>query len=467
VGGNAAASRELTSVTTEVKDVVIIGGGFAGLSAGVALAEAGLRVALIEGKPALGGRAYSFVDHQTGDLVDNGQHVLMGCYKETLDFLGKIGTRDKLIVHRNLEIDMLDGPRRRAVLRCAALPGPLHMTAAVVRYAHLTIGERMRVIVGGLRLMLLRRFDRERLARMTVADLMDVLGQGEQARRCFWSPIAIATLNEDPALASAELFAEVLKRAFFSRRSDSAFVYSRVGLSELYCDAARDFIERRAGTVQCRAIAEAVEFGSDGSVSGVRLREGGRVQAASVIAAVPPPQLLKLMPEGAISDPYFSRIASLRSSPIICVHVWLDREVTSAAFAGFIGTPTQWLFNKRRIFERHGENHPGYLSFVISGARVLVDRSSEELLEIVMNDLRRMIPAAREARVLKSIVLKEKHATMAPDPQSVGNRPSTATPIRNLFLAGDWVKTPLPATIESAVTAGRAAAAAVRARAAA
>jgi len=268
-------------------------------------------------------------------------------------------------------------------------------------------------------------------------------------------------------LASAELFAEVLKRAFFSRRSDSAFVYSRVGLSELYCDAARDFIERRAGTVQCRAIAEAVEFGSDGSVSGVRLRDGGRVRAASVIAAVPPPQLLKLMPEGAISDPYFSRIASLRSSPIICVHVWLDREVTSAAFAGFIGTPTQWLFNKRRIFEWHGENHPGYLSFVISGARELVDRSSEELLEIVMNDLRRMIPAARDARVLKSIVLKEKHATMAPDPQSVGNRPSTATPIRNLFLAGDWVKTPLPATIESAVTAGRAAAAAVRARAAA
>jgi len=454
-------------VGIEVKDAVIIGGGFAGLSAGVALAERGLRVAVIEGKPALGGRAYSFVDSETGDFVDNGQHVLMGCYRETLDFLGKIGTRDKLIVHRNLEIEMLDEQHRGATLRTAALPGPLHMSAALVRYAHLSIGERMKAIGGGARLMFMRRFERARLAQITVAELMQALGQGEQARRCFWYPVAIATLNEDPELASAELFAEVLKRAFFSRRIDSAFVYSRVGLSNLYCDAARGFIEQRGGIVACRAIAEAVEVGDSGAVSAVRLREGGRLRAANFIAAVPPQQLLRLMPEGAITDPYFSRIGSLRSSPIICAHVWLDREVTDAAFVGFIGTTTQWLFNKRRIFERHGERHPGYLSFVISGARGLADKSNDELLAIIMSDLRAMIPAAREATLVKSIVLKEKHATIAPDPESVRNRPATATPIRNLFLAGDWVKTDLPATIESAVISGRMAADAVGARVAA
>lgn len=451
----------------EIKDVVIIGGGFAGLSAGVALAERGLRVTLVESKPALGGRAYSFVDGETRDFVDNGQHVLMGCYHETLDFLGKIGTRDKLIVHRNLEIEMLDGPHRRATLRTAALPGPLHMSAALVRYAHLSIGERIKVIAGGTRLMFMRQFERKRLARMTVAELMRVLRQSEQARRCFWYPVAIATLNEDPELASAELFAEVLKRAFFSRRIDSAFVYSRVGLSDLYCDAARKFIERRGGVIACRAIAEAVELGNNGAVSAVRLREGDRLRAANFIAAVPPQQLLRLMPEGAITDPYFSRIRSLRSSPIICAHLWLDRQVTNAAFVGFIGTTTQWLFNKRRIFEHHGEHHPGYLSFVISGARGLADRSNDELLAIIMNDLRSMIPSARDASVVKAIVLKEKHATMAPDLDSVRNRPATATPICNLFLAGDWVKTDLPATIESAVIAGRMAAAAVGARVAA
>jgi len=451
-------------VAVEAKDVVIIGGGFAGLSAGVALAGRGFRVALLEAKPALGGRAYSFTDPESEDFVDNGQHVLMGCYRETLDFLGKIGTRDRLIVHRNLEIEMLDGPGRRAVLRTAPIPGPLHMAAGILGYRHLGIRQRFGVIRAGSRMMYLRRFDHKRLARMSVAELMDVTGQGARARQCFWYPLAIATLNEDPELASAALLAEVMKRAFFSRRIDSAFVYSTVGLSDLYCGAARAFIEKHDGVVADRSIADGFDIDAAGSIAAVRLRDGRRLRAASFIAAVPPHQFLKLLPEGLIADPFFSRIGSLKSSPIICAHVWLDREVTRSAFVGFIGTTTQWLFNKRRIFSQHGARHPGYLSFVISGARNLADRSNEELLEIVMHDLRAMIPAARQAQIVKALVLKEKHATMAPDPLSDMNRPPTATPAANLFLAGDWIQTRLPATIESAVASGHAAAKAVAAR---
>src|SRR6202521_4691850 len=126
-------------MTSTKKDAVVIGAGFAGLSAAVALAERGVRVTVLEGKPALGGRAYSFPDADTGDFVDNGQHVLMGCYHETLDFLEQIGTRRQLIFHRNLEIEMLDGPGRRAHLRTVALPGPLHMSAALLAYRHLTL----------------------------------------------------------------------------------------------------------------------------------------------------------------------------------------------------------------------------------------------------------------------------------------------------------------------------------------
>jgi uncharacterized protein with NAD-binding domain and iron-sulfur cluster len=179
---------------------------------------------------------------------------------------------------------------------------------------------------------------------------------------------------------------------------------------------------------------------------------------------VPAPQLLRILPENAVADPFFARFAGLSSSPIICVHLWLDREVTSSPFIGFIGTTTQWLFNKRQIFAQRGEAHPGYLSFVISGARKLVDRSNQEILDIVINDLHAMIPASREARVVKSLVLKEKNATMAPDLRSHELRPTAKTPIANFFLAGDWIQTGLPATIESAVISGRAAAAAVVAR---
>jgi squalene-associated FAD-dependent desaturase len=451
----------------EPKDVVIIGGGFAGLSAGVALAGRGFRVALLESKPVLGGRAYSFVDPESGDSVDNGQHVLMGCYSATLDFLKKIGTRDKLIFHQNLKIEMLERGDGRAWLRTAPIPGPFHMSVALLRYRHLSPWERIGLVAGGLRMLKMRRHDRARLEGSTVAELMDALGQSARARRCFWYPLTIATLNEDPAIASAALLAEVLKRAFFSRRSDSAFVYSRVGLSDLYCTAAAGFIEKRGGVVAARATVEALEMGSDGALAAARLRDGRRLEAANFVSAVPPPQLLKILPAEAAGDPFFTRLNGLGSSPIICVHVWLDREVTDSPFVGFIGTTTQWLFNKRRIFAEHGERHPGYLSFVISGARGLVNRSNEELLDLVLGDLRMMIPGARNANVVKALVLKEKHATIAPDPQSHQLRPPTATPLGNLFLAGDWVQTGLPATIESAVASGQAAAAAVARRAAA
>jgi len=293
---------------------------------------------------------------------------------------------------------------------------------------------------------------------------MDLLGQGERARQCLWYPLAIATLNEDPDLASAGLLAEVLKRAFFSRRSDSAFVYAKVGLSDLYCPGSVRMIESSGGLVETRAVVEMLEFGAEGRIERVRLRDGRRLQAANFIAAVPPAQLARLLPEGASADPFFAHLGKITSSPIVCAHAWFDREITAAPFVGFVGTATQWLFNKRQIFAENGARANGYLSFVISGARRLVDAGNEELLDLVTGDLHAMIPASRDARLLKALVLKEKQATMAPSPECDRLRPGLATPIANFFLAGDWIQTGLPATIESAVTSGHAAAAAVAKR---
>ena len=453
-------------MASAMKHTVVIGAGFAGLSAAVALAERGVRVTVLEGKPALGGRAYSFADPDTGDFVDNGQHVLMGCYGETLDFLKRIGAHDNLVFHEDLEIEMLAGPGQSATLKTAHLPGPLHMTAALLGYRHLSFAERIGAMRGGLRMLAMRRSGDCELYHLTVTQLMDRLGQSEHARRCFWYPLSIATLNDEPESSSAQLLAEVLKRAFFSRRRDSAFVYSRVGLSDLYCVGAKRLVERAGGTVVPHSIVEMLELGERGSIASVRLRDGRRIEASDFISAVPASQLLRLLPESAVADPFFSRLAGLSSSPIICVHLWLDREVTNSPFIGFIGTTTQWLFNKRQIFAQRGEAHPGYLSFVISGARKLVDRNNQEILDIVINDLHTMIPAARDATVVKSLVLKEKNATMAPDLRSHELRPTATTPIANFFLAGDWIQTDLPATIESAVISGRAAAAAVLARSA-
>lgn len=454
-------------MAVDPKDVAIIGGGFAGLSAGVALAEKGFRVALLESKPALGGRAYSFTDADSGDFVDNGQHVLMGCYRATLAFLDKIGTRDRLVTQEDLAIEMLDGPNNSAIMRTTRLPGPLHMAGAILRYRHLSKSQRLKVLRAGVRLMYMRRFQHDRLARLSVAQFLDLTGQDEVTRLLLWYPIAIATLSEDPELASATLFAEVMRRAFFARRADSALLYARVGLSDLYCTPAREFIEHHGGIVACRTIADHFELVDEGTIRCIRLRDGSALEAANFIAAVTPDRLAKLLPEGATSTLPFANLGELKTSPIVCIHVWLDREVTRSPFICFIGTDTQWLFNKRVIFGANDDGRPGYLSFVMSGARNFVNRSNDELLEIAMRDLRMMIPDARQAKVLHATVIKEKQATIAPDPASNARRPSTVTPIANLFLAGDWIQTALPATIESAVLSGNAAAAAVITRAAA
>ncbi|HXW83425.1 MAG TPA: FAD-dependent oxidoreductase, partial [Candidatus Binataceae bacterium] len=298
-------------------NVVVIGGGFAGLAAAVDLARRGIPVTVLEGKPALGGRAYSFEDPASGDTIDNGQHVLMGCYAATLDFLGVIGAADGLVFQRDLEIEMLAPGGRAAVLRTAHLPGPLHMSAALLRYGHLSLGERLSVVRGGLRLLAMRRNERATLEHMTVAVLMDVLHQSEQARRAFWYPLAIATLNDLPELSSAALLAEVLKRAFFARRSDSAFVYPRRGLSALYCAPAREFIERRGGKVMTRAIVERLEPGDGPTVANLKLRDGAQLEASQVISAVGPEALLRMLPEPAVAEPFFARLRALESSPIV------------------------------------------------------------------------------------------------------------------------------------------------------
>jgi hydroxysqualene dehydroxylase len=359
---------------------------------------------------------------------------------------------------------MLDRGGAGAMLKTAHLPGPFHMSTGLLRYRHLTIAQRLRVLTGGLKLLAMLRRDPSSLEKMTVEQLMGALGQSERARQAFWYPLSIATLNDEPEVSSAALLAVVLKRAFFSKRSDSAFVYSRVGLSDLYCSGAADIIERSGGVVSTRSQVESIEI-ENGDAVRVKLRDGTRLGAANIICATPSHQVARLLPSALRADSFFAPIAELQSSPIICVHAWFDRDVTDSAFVGFIGTTTQWLFNKRRIFEMHGERHPGYLSFVISGARKLVDRSNDELVDIVMNDLRTMIPASANAKLLRALVLKEKHATMAPTPDTFRLRPSVQTPIPNLFLAGDWVQTGLPATIESAVISGCAAAAAVASRA--
>ena len=202
----------------------------------------------------------------------------------------------------------------------------------------------------------------------------------------------------------------------------------------------------------------------DHTVGCVRLRDGRKLEAANFVVAVPNGALLAMLPE-PLQTSRSSRLAELQSFARSFASTSGSTATSPIApSSAFIGTTTQWLFNKRVIFAERGDEPGGYLSFVISGARALVERSNEDLLDQVMDDLHRMIPASREAKLVKALVIKEKQATIAPNCESHQLRPTSTTPINNLFLAGDWIQTGLPATIESAVVSGRAAAAAVQKR---
>ena len=441
-----------------MKHVAIIGGGFAGLAAGVELAARGIAVALFEARPRLGGRAYSFRDDETGEVVDNGQHALMGCYRDTLAFLDRIGATHKLARQRNLCVHMVHPERGPGAITGAALPSPLHLLSGILRYPLLTRGERLRALLGGMQVMAMHRRRDPRLAEWTVGRLLTALRQSPNARASFWYPVAVATLNESPKRAAAAPFAEVLARAFFRSRADSQFVLPKVGLSELYTDDARRYIEAHGGRVELKSpVVDLVVAGNQ--VSALRLRDGTRVEAAACISAVPPKALASLLPDAFRNGGGPPAWGAFEFSPIVSVHLWLDRPVLTHPFVGLIGTTTQWLFNRNQL-TGHGHNGTGRqcISAVISAGRDLVEWPTPQIVATVLADLRTMLPAARAADVLQAVVVKEKHATISATPAAERLRPAAGTPIANFFLAGDWTSTGLPPTIESAVYSGRRAA---------
>jgi len=441
-----------------MKRVAIIGGGFAGLAAGVALAGRGVAVSLFEARPRLGGRAYSFRDDETGEVVDNGQHVLMGCYRDTLAFLERIGATHKLMRQQNLHVRMVHPERGPGAIACPSLPSPLHLLGGILRYRLLTHAERVRVLLGGMRVMAMRRRGDSRLREWTVEQLLRALRQSPNARASFWYPVAVATLNESPERAAAAPFTEVLARAFFRSRADSQFVLPRVGLSELYTEDARRYIEARDGHVELQAAVAALVV-SGGRVTGLRLRDGRYIATDAYISAVPPKALAALLPDVLCDRCGLGGLDAFQTSPIVSIHLWLDRPVLTDAFVGLIGRTTQWVFNRTRLTGQ-GDNGTGRqcLSAVISAGREVVEWPTARIAGTVVAELQALVPAARGARVLQTVVVKEKQATISGTPAAERLRPAAATPIGNFFLAGDWTSTGLPPTIESAVYSGRRAA---------
>lgn len=429
--------------------LVVCGGGLAGVAAACEGAALGAEVTLVERRPFLGGKAFSFTDPGTGREVDNGQHVFLGCCPAYMGLLRLLGTLRDTTLQRRLDVPVRDREGRRGRLRAAPLPAPLHLGPSFAAYPHLTARERAAALraLAALGAMTERR--RRALDEESFADWLTRHGQGPRAIARFWDLIVLPTCNDRSDRVSAALAAFVFREGFLRTATGSAIGWSRVGLTRLVDPAARRHLEARGGRVLS---GRAVAWAGPGEV---RLTDGARLPADAVVLALPPGRIRAVAPDALPRDP------GLGSSPIVNVHVWFDRRVMDEPFTAVVDSVAQWIFNRSAMAPDPGEGQ--HLAVSISGAREEVVMPRRLLGAMVAEELARLHPAARRAEVRAVAVVKEPHATFAQGPGQAARRPGARTPLPGVALAGAWTATGWPATMEGAVRSGiRAARAALR-----
>lgn len=426
--------------------VVVVGGGLAGMAAALRLAAARCEVVLLERRPFLGGRAFSFQDPETGAVIDNGQHVLVGACHRLRAFLAEIGSpRDAFARQRSLSIPILDGAGRRAALRAAPLPAPLHLVPALLRYRHLGLRDRLRVARDARALARLR--DRSDLEDLPLGEWLRGRGASQASIERFWEPLVTPALNVPVGEANLPLTAFFLERALWGGAGAGALWLPRAGLSEALGEPGLRALEAAGVDVRLGERAVTIAGGH-----GVALSGGATIEGEAVVCALPPRELDAAFPSGTGYD-------RLGAAPIVNAYLWYDRPVATDAFAGTFGSPLQWIFDRERLLGRERSGGP-CLGVSLSAAAEWIGLSKAEIAGRIDEAVDRVLPRRRGARLVASAVVKEPRATFRAGPGCGRLRPGPGGPGPGLWLAGDWTDTGWPATMEGAVRSGERAAAA-------
>ena len=441
---------------------VVVGGGLAGITAALRLADAGVEVTLVEARPRLGGLASSF---RRGDLwVDNGQHVFLRCCTAYRGLLQRLGVSDQVEIQPRLDVPVRDvASGRLGTLRRDPLPVPLHLGRSLAGYPHLNTRERLAT---GRAALALRGLDLDdpALDRESFGDWLRRYGQSARAVEALWDLVGVATLNATADESSLALAAMVFKTGLLSDPGASDIGFARVPLGALHDEAARAALERAGVRVLLRARVRGIKPAGSASAGHTVLLEGERLDGGGeqldrvdhLVLAVAQDAAHGLLPAGSLAEP--ERLLELAYAPILNVHVIYDRPVLDRPFLAALGTPVQWVFDRTRHSGLRGSGQ--YLALSQSAAQAEIDLPVAELRRRYLPELERLLPAARTATVTDFFVTRERTATFAPAPGTARLRPPARTRTPGVYLAGAWTATGWPATMESAVRSGNAAAAA-------
>jgi zeta-carotene desaturase len=462
------------------KNVIVIGGGLAGLAAGVALADAGCRVRLFEQRPFLGGRATSYV-LPNGEHVDNCQHVTLGCCTNLENFYQRVGSAGKIKFFNRLVF--LDPLGMTGIMQADFLPAPIHMTGSFLFFAPLAFPDKLSIAKALAAILFAGGKPKDAYQSAQPISMLAWLKLHKQtpaAIERFWRVVLVSALDEELDRTDARFGIDVFWKAFLANRTGYRMGVPTVPLADLY-DGCRAAIEKKGGEVILRSPVRDLRF-ANGALRAA-IFDGGREETADAfILALPQDRIIDLLsPEIRAANPQLSQIEKIKVSPITGVHFWFDREVTHEPFITLLDTHTQWIFNKSALYSKVASKPPvvipsearnllsdpvanksgQYLQLVISASYDLLKKSREEVIDLCLKEVRQALPAAREAKLVKATVIKEVAATFSPEPGVDQWRPPQETKTPGLFLSGDWTATNWPATMEGAVRSGYLAAEAV------
>jgi len=429
---------------TQTPTVAIAGGGLAGLAAGCALSRAGFRVSLFERRPYLGGRASSYQHPGTGEIVDNCQHVLLGCCTNLIDLYRRTGTENQIRWYDNLTF--LEPGGRASMIRPSALPPPLHALPSFLRADCLSFRDKL--AIGRAMAALAPATPAERGE--TFLAWLKRHGQTERAIERFWQTILVSALNEDLDQVSVPYAAQVIRESFLKSSAAGRMGVPSVPLAELY-GAAGDVIRSSGGEVQFRAAVESFHA----QTADVSVTVNGQLQKFDyLVLALPFDGLARVLPDSPAAAPLAEMLSHFSTSPITGIHLWFDRQVSDLDHAVLLDRTIQWMFHKSRLIRARENGEGSYVELVVSSSKTLLEKSKSDIVDLAVKELREFFPAAAEAKLLKSTVIKEVHATYSPRPGVDQYRPRPVTAWPRVFLAGDFVATGWPATMEGAVRSG-------------